>query len=322
MFNRLTGAMAGVSLLFLGLSVHAADTDWVARVNGDEISEAKLESSFSAFTQKEGLDIPESEAPEEFKVLKEQILEVLIRQQLLWQYAKQNDFVASNEETDKVIGQLRATFPTQEAYKEKLQSSGFTEEGFAEDTRQRLSVEMMIKDLNQSTSVTEKELADYYAANPKQFRMPEQVRVRHILIQVAPDADQAAKDAARKKAESVLAEAGKEGADFAELAKKYSQGPSAENGGDLGYQGRGRLVKPFEDAAFALKQGEISDLVLTQFGYHIIKLEDRREGQLASLDQVKDQLSAYLKKTKASQSLQDKLEQLRSEANVEFREKL
>jgi len=322
MLKVFTSAMAGVSLLFLGLSVHAADSDWAAKVNGVEIDKVKLESTYNIFAKKAGMDTQKSLSPEDLKVMKQQLLEVLISQELVWQYSEKNDFIASNEQVEKDIGKLRASFPTEEAFKEKIQSSGFTEEDFVEETKQRLSVALMIKDLNQSSEVTDKEIEDFYTANKDRFHKPDQIRVRHILIQVTPDADQATKDKARERIVSILKEVKMEGADFAELAKKYSEGPSAKDGGDLGLQNRGRFVKSFDEAAFSLQKGEVSDIVETQFGYHIIFMQDRVEGQLVSLEEAKGQIREYLRKAKGQQALKQLVEKLRSEANVEIAESI
>ena len=115
---------------------------------------------------------------------------------------------------------------------------------------------------------------DFYFVR-KQQRTPSSVRASHILIQVYPDDSQKEKKLAREKIENILMQA-KAGENFAELARKYSEGPSSINEGDLGFFSRDMMVKPFEDAAFSLMKGEISDVVETQFGYHIIKVTDQK----------------------------------------------
>jgi peptidyl-prolyl cis-trans isomerase D len=129
----------------------------------------------------------------------------------------------------------------------------------------------------------------------KTFEQPKQVKARHILFRVDEEAPKEKEEEARKKAETVLEKARK-GDDFAELAKEYSEGPSGSRGGDLGYFAEGKMVKPFEEAAFALKNGEISDLVQTKFGLHIIKVEDVKEAGTQPLDEVRDQIKESLMK--------------------------
>jgi parvulin-like peptidyl-prolyl isomerase len=122
---------------------------------------------------------------------------------------------------------------------------------------------------------------------------------------------------ARKKIEQVLAEA-KQGADFSELAKKYSQGPSAPRGGELGFLPRGRLVKPFEDTAFTLKAGEISDIVRTRYGFHIIKIEARREKGVVPEKQAAPSIRNYLSSRKVQEAVQDRVGTLRKKGKVEI----
>ena len=155
--------------------------------------------------------------------------------------------------------------------------------------------------LAEDIPVTEAELKAAYDAHPSRYRADEQRRASHILIQVAPDAKPAAREAALKKAEKILAEVRKSPDRFAELAEKDSQDPgSAEKGGDLGYFDRKMMVKPFADAVFSLKKvGDISGVVKTEYGYHIIKLTGIQPGRTRTLDDVRRELTAQVRKQKA-----------------------
>jgi len=146
--------------------------------------------------------------------------------------------------------------------------------------------------------ISQEEIKIYYEMNIEDFVDQEQVKARHILIGVSPDADPGKIEQARKKAEEILAKA-KQGEDFASLAEKHSEGPSAKKGGDLGYFPRGRMVREFEDAAFSLGAGEISSLVRTRFGFHIIKVEDVRKERTRGLDEVRASIESTLRDQKA-----------------------
>ena len=163
-------------------------------------------------------------------------------------------------------------------------------------------------DLAQYQTVTDKELAAYYAANQASLQQPEQLRARHILVMVKDSDSDAVKEKARKKAEEVLKKA-QAGDDFAALAVEYSDGPSGPNGGELGWFGRGSMVPEFENAAFALKKGEVSGLVKTQFGWHIIKVEDRKEATAQTLDDVREKLTLQIAQEKASEKVTELLDQ-------------
>jgi peptidyl-prolyl cis-trans isomerase D len=148
--------------------------------------------------------------------------------------------------------------------------------------------------------VNEADLKTYYEQNVAKYVVPEQRRASHILIAVPKGAPQADKDKAKARAEELLAQVKKNPESFAEVAKKNSQDPgSAPNGGDLDWQTRGAFVKPVEDAMFSLKKGEISGIVESEFGYHIIKLNDVREGKQKTFEEVRPELEAQLKQQQA-----------------------
>lgn len=156
--------------------------------------------------------------------------------------------------------------------------------------------------------VTDDEAKEYYTQNAAQFQGQEQRRASHILIGFGSKTDAASKQTAREKALKVLEEVKKNPKNFEELAKKYSQDPgSAKNGGDLGLFGRGAMVKPFEDAVFSMKPGAISDLVESDFGYHIIKLTEI-QGAGQSFDEVKNNIRAELLYQKALTQFAEKAE--------------
>lgn len=134
---------------------------------------------------------------------------------------------------------------------------------------------------------TDAEIKAYYEQNLDTYNIPEQRHARHILLRTAPEANDETKSSTRKQLEEILAKA-RSGADFAELAKKYSEDGSAANGGDLGFFGRGQMVPAFDQAVFALKEGALSDIVETQFGFHIIKVEKIKPARQRQLAEVKD----------------------------------
>lgn len=158
-------------------------------------------------------------------------------------------------------------------------------------------------------NVSDADLKAYYDQNLKRFTNDEQRRASHILIAVGKNASAADKAAAKEKAEKLLAQLRKNPADFAKLAKEYSQDPgSAERGGDLGFFGKGMMVKPFEDAAFKLKQGQISDVIPSDFGYHIIEVTGIRPATVKSFDEAKGEIAAEIKKQQAAKKYADMAE--------------
>jgi peptidyl-prolyl cis-trans isomerase D len=168
---------------------------------------------------------------------------------------------------------------------------------------EQATIEYLVLDLDavkKGITVNESDLKTYYEQNVAKYAQPEQRRASHILVAVAKNAPQAEKDKAKARAQELLAQVKKHPETFAEVAKKNSQDPgSAANGGDLDWQTRGAFVKPVEDAIFTLKKGDISDVIESDFGYHIVKLTDVREAKTKTYDEVKPELEAQLKQQQA-----------------------
>jgi peptidyl-prolyl cis-trans isomerase D len=171
------------------------------------------------------------------------------------------------------------------------------------------SIEYVVLDpeaLKKGITVPEDDLRKYYSENEKRYTTPEERRASHILVKADKDAPKAERDKAKAKAEALLAEVRKNPASFAEIAKKDSDDEgSAAKGGDLDYFGRGAMVKPFEEAAFALKPGEISGVIESDFGYHIIKLDAVRGGQKKSFEEVRPEIEGEIRNQLAQKRFSD-----------------
>ena len=177
----------------------------------------------------------------------------------------------------------------------------------------RLRADYLVFDedaLRKQVSVSEEDARKFYEANAARFGSPEERSARHILIAAAADAPAAEIAKAREKADGILAQLRSKPERFAELAKAESQDPgSAAQGGELGYFARGAMVKPFEDAAFALKKGKISDVVQSDFGFHIIQLDDVKPARVRPFDEVRDEIVEELKKQAAGRRFAEEAEQ-------------
>lgn len=164
--------------------------------------------------------------------------------------------------------------------------------------------------------VGEDAMADYYELSLDSYREPEKVKARHILFKLDSNATPEELAKVRSKAEAVLAKAKAEGADFAALAMENSEGPSAPQGGDLGWFARNEMVDQFSDVAFKMKKGEISDLVRTDFGLHIILLEDRKAATSRTFEEVKDEIRTKLAKERAAEAAAEKAETVYEEISL------
>jgi len=196
---------------------------------------------------------------------------------------------------------------------ELLQQNFQREQGIYTVPEKR-SFQVLVADqakMAESMTVTDAQLRAAYASSMDSFRTPERVKVRHILLMTQGKSD-AEKKAALTKAQDLLKQV-KSGADFAELAKKNSQDPgSAQNGGDLGFIVKGQTVPPFEKFAFSAKPNEISDLVTTEYGYHIIQVEEKQSARVKPFEEVKDSITEQLKKQGVNEKMQSTVDQARA----------
>ena len=170
-------------------------------------------------------------------------------------------------------------------------------------------VQLDLDAVNKGLTVNEADLKTYYEQNTQRLSGTEERRASHILITSPKTAPAADREKARAKAQELLAQVKKAPDTFADVARKNSQDPgSAPNGGDLDFFARGSMVKPFEDAAFAMKKGDISDVVESEFGYHVIKLTDIKAPKQRSFDEMKPELEAELKKQQAQKKFSETAE--------------
>jgi len=304
-------------LLFFAGSAWAQLFGPAVTINGENISREKLQAQVDHLINQRGLNSGGITQPAVFKQIQQEVVDQLIVQELLWQEAKRRNFIVEDEFVNERLRQMKSGFDTEQAFQFKIQAGGFTEETYRDDIRQQVSVQRMISQgIAPGISVNDEEVASFYTANIDQMQQPVAVHARHILIKpesAEPEAQQAAKD----EAGEILAEI-HAGEDFVKLATERSQAPSAPQGGDLGFFEPGQMVATFETAAFALQPGEVSDVVQTQFGYHVIKVEDRRGGETLALEDVVDKISAYLTQQRLQAEVETLVATLRDEGDVEI----
>ena len=185
-----------------------------------------------------------------------------------------------------------------------------------------LAQELLKKEIQAKVKVTEEEVKEYYEKNKDKFKEPEQVRARHILIKVDPNADEKKWKEAEEKAKEIKKRIEK-GEDFAKLAKEFSDDPGTKNrGGELGFFTKGRMVPEFEAAAFALKPGEVSDPVKTVYGYHIIQTLEKKSAKQKEFNQVKEQIRQMLKREKERKLMDKMIAELKKEHKVTINKEL
>jgi foldase protein PrsA len=277
----------------------------VAKVSGEEIKKEEFNKMFSIFkTQYEqqfGTEVwdQEVEGRKFDDVAREKLLDMLIDQKLQMKKAAELGISVSDDELNSEIENAKKYFDSEEKFNEFLKEQNMDLEYFKESTKRELIINKLTDKLAGNVTVPDEEVKVYYDTHQNEFIS---VKASQILLDT------------KEEAEKILQRV-KAGEDFNELAKQNSKDPSAkENSGELGYFKQGDMVEPFEKAAFALKPGEISDIVQTDFGFHIIKAEDRK---LDKFEDVKEQLKTSMLTDKKNSEYDKLLEEMRKSAKIE-----
>jgi peptidyl-prolyl cis-trans isomerase C len=314
------GLLIVLTLITLALPAYAGESQSaeqkVAVVNGTVINQAEFDNEMNRFLerlQRTGRFPNDLERSQ----IKKRVLENLIARELLYQESQKKGVKVDQKEIEAQLTALKGRFPSEVEFKNALSTMNLTEAELKFQFERDLAIRKLLDDqIGGKSAVSEKESRAYYDSNLESFKKSEQVRASHILIKVDPGADEAKKAEARTKIESLQAKL-KNGEDFGALAKENSEGPSGPKGGDLGFFGRGQMVKPFEETAFSMKPGQVSGTVETRFGYHLIMVTERTPESTLSYEEVKDRLEQYLKQQKVQEAIAAYVETLKGQAKIE-----
>lgn len=299
-----------------GDSKTSGKADYVAVVNGVKIPKKDLDRKLELIKARyasQGVPIKGQRLAQ----LKETILDNLIEKQLLFQESQAQGIEVDSKKIQKELDNLKDRFESEADFQKKIASMNYSEDLLKKQIKENLAIRKLIDEkIASKISVTDDEVKAYYEENQDEFQVPEKVHARHILVKSQPDASDEKKAEARKKIEDVQKKL-EQGEDFSELAKEYSEGPSGDSGGDLGYFSHGQMVEKFDKVAFALEPGETSDIVETRFGYHIITVEDKKPESMKSLDEVRESISENLRNEKLMQELEPYIASLKKKYPVE-----
>jgi peptidyl-prolyl cis-trans isomerase C len=298
----------------------------VASVNGISVSREQFDRAMAPVQQQVALMGEGNVTDEQMTQIKNKIIDNLISTELLYQDSQKNGITVEDKEVTETYNKQKALYKSDAEFQEALNQSKFNEASFKAQIKLGLTIQHYIdKKFTQTTVIPDEEVKKYYQDNTDKFLQPAQVRASHIMFMFDTGADQLKKDATKKELEKVLARL-KAGEDFAAVSKEVSQdSDSKDKGGDLGFFSKGQMVQsmgesvqPFEDAAFALKTGEISDIIETEFGYHIIKVTDKKDATTISYDDSKEEIRDGLKSSKINGDVTNYIAELRTKAKIEI----
>jgi len=289
--------------------------DVIARVNGTAIDRGEFERAVKSLEGQAGGPVP----PDRRDGIYRQLVDQLVALKLLSQESVVRKVTVPDTEIDSRLAQVKGQFPNEQAFTAALAERQMTPDKLKSEIKQQMQAMKLVEtEIGPTVTVTDADVTGFYTKNPEKFQEPEAVHVAHILIRTPENADDAAKKKARTEAQSVLAQVRK-GGDFAALAKQYSQDPgSAANGGDMGFVPRGQTVPVFEQAAFALKPGQLSGVVESPFGFHLIKMIAHRDARTVPLQEVKPQVEQFLKQQQMQEKTAAYVEKLKAKGKVEI----
>lgn len=329
--KKVTKFTSAVIALVMMLSLAACSNktksaDVVATVNGKEITRERLDKDLAHYKQaykQQGADLSSKENESMLKYLESQVLDGLIEEELIYQQAEKEKLVPSDKDVEAEIKSYKSKFGSKEEFDKTLKNFNWTEEFFKEKVKFTKTNEKLRSKVTKDIKVTDEDVRKFYESNKALYKEPEQVRARHILTKFdtattkAEDKVNRTEAEAKKIAEGILKQL-KGGADFAKLAAEKSEDPgSKSNGGEYTFK-RGQMVKEFEDAAFALKPGEMTkDLVKTEYGFHIIKLEEIIPAKDMKYEDIKDKLEESLLKSRQDAAFNEYIAKISKSAKID-----
>lgn len=288
----------------------------VVTVEGTEITHGQLMGQM----QQTMMQLSQRMPPEQLQQMAGRIYQdtqnSAIAEVLLAKEARDRDIEVDDEKVEAQVEQARKSLPEDMSLEDALAQQSMTMDEWKETMRDQMRIEKLVEDIVADVEeASDEEVTSFYEENKEQFRTPGNVTASHILLGFEEEDTDEQKADKKAKLESIKQELD-EGADFAEMAKEHSTGPSGPRGGELGSFSQGQMVPPFEKAAFAMEPGDISDVVETQFGYHLIQVTDKQEEGIQALEDVRPQLTNYLTNQKKQEKLMAHIEKLREDADI------
>jgi parvulin-like peptidyl-prolyl isomerase len=304
--------------VFLAAPAAHAQAILVALVNGIGITQERLERGFEEDLRQRKMHLLQIRNPERMKAMRRAVLDNLIEQELFWQEAQKTGMIATPDEVEAAYAATRAQFKSADAFEQRILIEGFNPETYRELVKRQVSATKYVSRVAaKAPAVADEEVHRFYLDNPDKFHRPEQVRARHIMLKVADDASEAERAGKRSRLEEILKQA-RAGEDFEQLARLHSEAPTKQWGGEMDPFGRGQVAKPLEDAAFALKPGQVSDVLSTPEEFQILKVESHNEAITVSEEKARERVRAYLQEIRAKQAVTEEAVRLRAAGEVKI----
>ena len=290
----------------------------VAKVNGTKITEEMITKEMGRLASTAGANADPQQLAQMRDVMRGQAIENMINRTLLNKAAADEGVTIAREQVTARIGDIKKSFPSEQEFTQRISMMGMTTQELEQEIETGLRFESLLsRHTGEVSTPTEQEIAAFYDTNRSRFQQPERVHARHILISVGKDDTPEQKAEKRARAAKIRTDL-VAGADFAATASQASDCPSKQQGGDLGFFGRGMMVPAFESAAFALKVGELSDVVETDFGYHLINILEREDAREVTLNEAREGIIRNMQDQQKQAAVNAYIEGLRTAAKIDY----
>jgi parvulin-like peptidyl-prolyl isomerase len=315
--RRLLAAVVFLSIaLSLGAALAVVVDKIVVVVNGEAVSEREIERILEPiYEQYRGLYYGD-ELIKKLEEVRRKVIEQLVEDKLILSEAKRIEVPIEDRDIEARVREVLKRFPSQDDMEKALAEQGLTLKELRKNYKEQMMVRKLIDSKIGSTiSISPVEVRDYYQKRSSEFVQPEQVKLRNILIRPKQDLPpQKAEELAKELLGRI-----RQGGDFVAIAKEYSEGPNAAEGGDMGYIKKGDILPEIEKVIFELKPGDVSDIIRTDLGYHIFKVEDRLERKEKDFSEVRREIEETLFRQKIRDKIRVWVFNLRKNAYIEFK---
>ena len=312
--------LAAVAMVFLSVAVQAAADRIVAVVNDEIITLSELNNAFEPYQERFDTSY---QGPDREKVRTETkliLLNRMIDNVLMEQESRKTGIAVRNEEVTAAINdiQKQRNF-SQDEFRKNLERDGITMDALRKDIwNQLMRMKLIRRDIKSRVAVTDEEIGEYYSKHREDYEGKESVRIKQILLLLPKERDPAVKEKLRADAEAIHKRL-MNGEPFEQLSAKYSQGPEAAAGGDVGYIERGMIHSEVEDAAFSLPLNQISGVIESSVGFHIIQVIDRRGAGLKAIESVREEIREKIDREKMDKKYGEWIEELRKKSHIEIK---
>jgi len=289
-----------------------AESEIVASVNGKVLTKAEVDKLVDMQIATMRGRVPDEQLEEGRDRLAFAAADQFVVKTLLLEEAERQGIAAPQDEIDASVERIKGNLPEGQTLESLVAQNPRGEAGLIEDITVGMKINKLLEqELEERLAVSDDEVSGFMSENAERLKRPERVRASHILLKADAGDDDAAKAAKKEKLEGIRKQI-LDGADFGALAKEESACPSGQKGGDLDFFTRGRMAKPFEDAAFSQELNAVGPVIETQFGYHIVKVTDKQAEGMATQDEVRD----MLKRRKRDTVIREYIQSLREGADI------